>query len=96
MGIEYQIKFAHQSESEIDAAIRDLPYFVDFDPPNRLYNLWLDPAHATPRTMPDAWAAIDPDGIYCCLNSGPASHPIRDALVAIAERSQAEVIIDEL
>ncbi|MEX0794353.1 MAG: hypothetical protein WD045_14555 [Pirellulaceae bacterium] len=95
MDIQYQIKFAHQSESEMDAAIRELPYFADFDSPNRLFNLWLDPASATPGEMPDAWAAIDPDGIYCRLNSGASSYPIRDALMAIAEQSQTSVIIDE-
>lgn len=96
MGIELQIKFAHQSEQKLDAAIRGLPYFVDFDPPNRLYNLWLEPDQAIPGKMPDAWAAIDPDGIYCCLNRGAESYPIRDALVASAERFKAEVIVDLL
>ncbi|MEX1039645.1 MAG: hypothetical protein WDZ51_03370 [Pirellulaceae bacterium] len=96
MGIQYQIKFAHQSELELDAAIRELPYFVDFDPPSRLYNLWLEPDRAIPGEMPDAWVAIDSDGIYCCLNRSAESYPIRDALVASAERFQTEVIVDEL
>lgn len=94
MGIEYTIRFQCPPRSELDRAIRGLPYFRDFDEEFELYNLWNDPVSA--RTgMPDTHAAIKDDGIYFCENAANSSG-IDDSLLEIAKRFDPNATIEEL
>lgn len=67
MGIEYRIRFQPR-HVELDRQLRALRCFMRFDPQDRLY--FLNVGAVVSTEMPNAWVAIEPDGLYLCDNGG--------------------------
>jgi hypothetical protein len=72
MGIEYEIRFQYDNPDQLDALLRQAPYFTDCNEDYRLYN-YRDPDNPPTSELndvPDVHAAIEPYGIYVCDNGG--------------------------
>jgi len=95
MSYEYRIRFSTPSNSDLDHAIRDLPFFGYYDENHRTYNLWLRPMDKR-LGMPDAHAILEEAGIYFCRNGGPEVDRIKESLLAIAKRHDPDTSIEEL
>jgi hypothetical protein len=67
MGIEYKIVCDPKAVAHFDEFLRRQPFFQSYDSEDRLYNLRV-PGIPKVEDFPDAYAAIEPDGIYFCDN----------------------------
>lgn len=68
MGREYQIRLKDPAVAIIDKGLRECPYFDDYDKRYDMYHFrW---GGSVAPEMPSAFAAIDQDGLYICLNKG--------------------------
>ena len=67
MGIEYKIVCDPKTAAHFDEFLRSQTFFHSYDSEHHLYNLRL-PGIPKSEDFPDAYAAIEPDGIYFCDN----------------------------
>jgi hypothetical protein len=70
VGIEYKILCEPAAVVAFDKFLRRQPFFESYDETFRHYNL-RDPQAKSREEMPDAVAALEPDGIYFRM-SGPS------------------------
>ena len=78
MGYEYQLDFEHTNQEQADRILRAISGFETCTA-GGLYSFR---RHAT-GAMPDAYAAIEPSGIYVCDNGG-ARQIVTDIQAAFA------------
>lgn len=95
MGIECKIKFTVNAAENLDAILRQSPFFSDYDVTYKLYNYRNEPNQDL-LIMPDAHAAIEPDGIYFCDNGGKISKIVLDHLKRTASQKYNNIMVEEL
>jgi len=85
MGYEYQLDFEHANPVQADLILRAIPGFETCT----AQGLYFFRRNATGK-MPDAYAAVEPSGIYVCDNGGALQilKDIQEAFAAIGLRAE--------
>jgi hypothetical protein len=78
MGYEYRLDFEPTDQAQADQILRAIPGFESYTP----LGLYAFRRNAT-GAMPDAYAKIEPSGIYVCDN-GNSFQIVRDIQAAFA------------
>lgn len=90
MGIEYTIKFTYSSTERVDALLRNVAGFADFDPTWRFFNYRNPNSRAA---IPDGHARIESYGVYFCDNGGI---PILPSLIEKITSAFGTPVVEEI
>jgi len=82
MGVEYRVRFKRRDVAALDAYLRSLPCFSEYDGEWRSYNYR---EQASTGNMPNAEIRVEDDGIYLC-DYGMSRHLFGCVVTALVSR----------
>jgi hypothetical protein len=91
MGREYRLQFAHANPERVEAVLRTVALFVG---PGTSVSSFDFRAPANTGAMPDATAALEPDGLYFCDHGGQGRHVLQDLIGRITEAFGTPAVVE--